>query len=169
MPLPSDIEALDIGCGDGKSTLAIAQKLEIEGAVVGIDKNVAKLPTAVPDPNISFHGVDMMDRKAQLLVARHHLLRFVHPEQAVEGRWNQRFILHLCIAVLSIEPKPLSMKIVAVAFGCFQPSHPLDKGDLTVAIELTIFITKLCQMLIIFKQLFGFLLDDIRIKKSHDR
>ena len=61
MPLPSDIEALDIGCGDGKSTLAIAQKLELDGAVVGIDKNVAKLPTAGPDPNISFHGFDVMD------------------------------------------------------------------------------------------------------------
>jgi SAM-dependent methyltransferase len=58
--LPERIEALDIGCGDGRSTLAIASRLGLSGDVVGIDKHAARLP-AEREANISFAAYDAMD------------------------------------------------------------------------------------------------------------
>ncbi len=59
--LPERIEAIDIGCGDGRSTLSMASKLGITGDIVGIDKLAAKLPIGQGAPNISFAAYDAMD------------------------------------------------------------------------------------------------------------
>ena len=61
MTLPSNVEALDIGCGDGKSTLAVATRLAIEGQVVGLDRQQTRLPDGETPVNISFLPVDAMD------------------------------------------------------------------------------------------------------------
>ena len=58
--LPDRIEALDIGCGDGRSTLAIASRLGLSGDVVGIDRHSARLPTESSN-NVSFAAYDAMD------------------------------------------------------------------------------------------------------------
>jgi len=59
--LPERIEAIDIGCGDGRSTLAIASKLGITGDVIGIDRVAGKLPIGEGAANVSFAAYDAMD------------------------------------------------------------------------------------------------------------
>jgi len=52
------VDYLDIGCGDGRSTISIARKLEITGKSLGIDKMQARLPTDTDLPDISFVALD---------------------------------------------------------------------------------------------------------------
>ena len=59
--LPKRIEAIDIGCGDGRSTIAIANKLCSDGDVIGIDKMSGRLPIGEGGPNLSFAAYDAMD------------------------------------------------------------------------------------------------------------
>ncbi len=59
--LPKRIEAIDIGCGDGRSTVAIASRLGLAGEVVGIDKFAGRLPIGEGGANITFAAYDAMD------------------------------------------------------------------------------------------------------------
>lgn len=61
MSLPARIEALDLGCGDGKSTLAVASRLEIGGPVVGLDRVETRLPDGEAPENVSFYPGDAME------------------------------------------------------------------------------------------------------------
>lgn len=61
MSLPSKIEALDLGCGDGKSTLAVASRLEIGGTVVGLDRVETRLPDGEAPENVTFYPGDVME------------------------------------------------------------------------------------------------------------
>lgn len=60
LDLQGNESLLDIGCGDGKITAAIAQKL-LDGRVVGIDRSESMVEHAVSQfrlPNLSFHVMD---------------------------------------------------------------------------------------------------------------
>lgn len=59
--LPERIEALDIGCGDGRSTVALANRLGLANGVVGIDKIAARLPTELEAPNVTFATYDALE------------------------------------------------------------------------------------------------------------
>jgi hypothetical protein len=59
--LPERIESLDIGCGDGRSTVALASRLGITGDVVGIDKVATRLPADNEASNVTFATFDAME------------------------------------------------------------------------------------------------------------
>lgn len=59
--LPERIEALDIGCGDGRSTVALAKRLGLTDGVVGIDKVATRLPAEDDTSNITFATYDAME------------------------------------------------------------------------------------------------------------
>ncbi len=59
--LPERIEALDIGCGDGRSTVALAGRLGITGDIVGIDKVPGRIPTELDAPNVTFATYDALE------------------------------------------------------------------------------------------------------------
>jgi hypothetical protein len=56
---PAEVEFIDVGCGDGRSTYAIRKKLKIEGRSLGIDRSGARLPDA-PEPDVSFAEADFL-------------------------------------------------------------------------------------------------------------
>jgi hypothetical protein len=61
LDLPSEVEYLDIGCGDGRSTLTVVKNLKPTGTVLGIDRQKTRLPADAADGSVGFIGSDVMD------------------------------------------------------------------------------------------------------------
>ncbi|MCP3933460.1 MAG: methyltransferase domain-containing protein [Bacteroidetes bacterium] len=86
--LQGDESLLDIGCGDGKITASIAQKLT-GGRVAGIDRSERMIEHAVSQfklPNLSFHLMDAtavsLDDKFNIAFSN-AVLHWVHDHKAV--------------------------------------------------------------------------------------
>ncbi len=79
---------LDIGCGDGKITASIAQKLT-NGRVVGIDRSESMIKHAASNfslPNLSFHEMDATEislAKEFNIAFSNAALHWVHDHKAV--------------------------------------------------------------------------------------
>ncbi len=54
-----EVEFIDVGCGDGRSTYTVRKKLKIDGPSLGIDRSGARLPTS-SSPDITFAETDFL-------------------------------------------------------------------------------------------------------------
>lgn len=55
---PAEVEFIDVGCGDGRSTIAVRKKLKVTGAALGIDRSGRRLPSSHGD--LIFNEADLL-------------------------------------------------------------------------------------------------------------